>query len=169
MTANEFLEDTASAALRQVRRQRRARMVLVTALVVLASLFAGMAVYVYVNARADQAQQATINQLRDDLKRFCEDGVLDCRGHQGLPGARGEVGTGFEDIDCVGGKFVVTFTNGRIDRIGDCVAQNGKRGPRGPRGYHGARGSRGPRGPQGKPGRSVVHTGGGHGHGHHHH
>lgn len=167
MTANDFLEGTASEILAEARRQRRARTILVVALVLLASLLAGMAVVVYVNARADQAQQATINQLREDLKRFCEDGVIDCRGHQGLPGPRGEVGTGISDIDCIEGRFVITFTNGKVDRIGDCVARDGKRGPRG---FHGARG---PRGHQGKPGRNgrtiVVHVGGGsHGHGHGH-
>ena len=170
MTANEFLEDTANEILQAARRQRRARAVLITSLILLASLFAGMAVVVYVNARADHAQQATINELRDDLKRFCQDGVIDCRCHQGLPGPPGEVWTGFKDIDCVGGQFVVTFTNGRVDRIGDCVARNGKRGPRGPRGVHGTRGRQGKQGRPGRPGRTiVVHVGGhGNGHGHHH-
>lgn len=131
--------------------------------------------------------QQDLDVIEDQLTELCEEGAIDCEGTRGLPGPKGVAGTGIISVICdeETGRFRVEYTSGRIEGIGDCIAEAGPQGPRGltgargPRGFTGAtgprgrqgdsiRGPRGPRGfsgppgrrgPQGNPGKSGISNG----------
>lgn len=159
MSDRQFLDELVPEALRQTREERRKRVARVIILTLLAFTMLGLAGGIYVNARADAVRQQTIDSVTNDIRQFCKDGVLDCEGHPGLPGARGQVGVGIVNVICNSrGQFELTMANDRIFTVGDCIAADGRRGPRGlrghtgPAGHDGRKGKTGPRGPAGPKG-----------------
>lgn len=143
----------AAETLHDARQERRRRIVLVSTMVALAFGLIGLAIGTYVNAKADAVRQQTIDSVTRDIRQFCEDGVLDCEGHDGLPGPRGVVGTGITGVICnPSGRFQFTTSDGRVWAVGDCIAEQGPRGRAGRDGHDGQDGKKGPRGPSGPRG-----------------
>lgn len=142
-------ESTARIA-EAARKERKWRYIFVFAILALAIGLTGLAVSQIANAQQDEIRQQAI----DDLKRLCSEGIIDCSGSDGLPGAKGEAGAGVTKIECLEGKFVFTLTNGRTYSVGDCIAEAGPTGKQGPRGFTGEQGPRGFTGKQGPPGRT---------------
>jgi hypothetical protein len=162
MTTIEF-DAIADDVLSRNRKERRRWAVMISALILLGVCLVAVSAVTFVNMKADQARQQSI----DDLESLCESGKIDCRGVRGLPGPRGEVGGTLSNVTCTHGRFVLTLSNDKVFKVGDCIAErgprgfHGKHGLRGPRGFQGHRGERGLRGPKGHrgaPGRVLVHV-----------
>lgn len=143
-------------------------MIGIIAVVVLAALALGAGITASAWQRDDEstradAAQTTAEDLCDQVEALGGTCVRDpdkLKGDPGEEGLPGPAGVGIKDMDCVGGAFVVTYTDGTVESFGDCVAEsggdgeNGKDGAAGKDGQDGADGEPGPSGPAGPQGPS---------------
>lgn len=153
MSELDTFHETARDVLAQVSRQRRRNAIFAGLVTALTLALVSLAVVSFVNWRADVARQEAVDQLKRSLVSLCEDGDIDCRGERGLPGPKADPPARVKNIDCLGGRFVFTMSDGKTYRIGDCIAERGPRGFVGPRGPQGRAGEDGRPGRDGKPGR----------------
>lgn len=142
-------QDTADRILTETARERKRWAVLVSILILMGLLLVSLATFIFIDVKSDAARDQAVDDVVASLNALCEDGVIDCRGFQGLPGPEGEPGSTIRTIECREGRFVFTMTNDRQITLGDCVAERGPRGERGEAGQVGPRGAIGPTGPRG--------------------